>query len=387
VEAELSMGEGEFARLQHGCITVVPTGAVDTAGFLHQVEMDPGEPALFQFSFLPEVNGIALSGSVHKGGNQEPVAGARIHFSILGGDPDYFVTHSDEEGRFLINTPPRIGKQDMFVVPEPQPDQPVEVRIDNDFAPDPLPFQPDPFTLQQDEHKLASRLSLHMQFEQAYLTKSGTDSAVFPQPEGHVPFYGGPWISVKLDEFINLPNLEEVVENLVPKTYVMRQRGGQYFMIKSDNPMIQMFPQLILVDHLPVFDMEAIMALPPSKIERIDVVPEVYIKGEVKFGGIISITSREGDLGGIKLPEGSYFFDYEYFNDSLIPRQHRISGPGNIPDSRNTLFWMDHLELDADDVFRFDFQAASVPGSYLILFRGVTADGEIVYGLNQFEVE
>jgi len=117
------------------------------------------------------------------------------------------------------------------------------------------------------------------------------------------------------------------------------------------------------------------------------VVPEVYVLGEVKFGGIISFTSLQGDLGSIKLPEGSYFFDYTAFQPSLIPQAARFSGQGKIPDTRNTLFWMDHCELPKDKSLRINFQAATVPGTYLILIRGVSSRGDIVYGLNQFKVD
>ena len=151
--------------------------------------------------------------------------------------------------------------------------------------------------------------------------------------------------------------------------------------------MISLFPPLILIDHIPVFDMDVIMNIPPSKIRRVDVIPEVYIRGEVKYGGIISFTSQKGDLAGIKLPEGSYFFDYASFQTSLISQRARFSGSGKIPDTRNTLFWMDQMELFNDRSTRVTFRAASVPGSYLILFRGVSSNGSIVHGLNRFNVK
>ena len=151
--------------------------------------------------------------------------------------------------------------------------------------------------------------------------------------------------------------------------------------------MISMFPPLILIDHIPVFDMEVIMAIPPPKIDHIEVITEVYVLGEIKYGGLISITSRQGDLASIKLPEGSYFFDYMTYQAPGIPKAARYSGPGKIPDTRNTLYWMDQVELQGDRSLKVSFPASTVPGSYLILFRGVSSKGESVYGLDRFEVE
>lgn len=387
VEVELSLKEGSNTPIQHACITVVPSGAIETSVFNYRVDSEPGEPAPFQFNFLPETDGTTISGIVIEPNKQKAASDTRIHFSILGEEPAYFVTLSDLEGRFQIKTPLRMGDQEMFVVPEYQHAYPIEVHIDNDFSSEPLPFHPGSFMLHQDEQTLASRMSLHMQLRRTFLPDSGIDSTILTKQADPVPFYGTPEISVMIDEFINLPNMEEVVENLIPNTYVIHREGRTHFMIKSENPLISMFPMLILIDHIPVFDMEVIMAIPPSKIDHIDVIPEVFIKGSVKYGGIISFTSRQGDLAGIKLPEGSYFFDYNALQPPTKAVDTKFSGPGKIPDTRNTLFWMNHLELQRNSSSKVRFQAASVPGTYVILFRGVSSDGNIVYGLDSFDVE
>ena len=387
VEVEFSLEDGSITQVHNACISVVPSGTIDTTIFQYKVDsrMTGGEP--FQLNFLPEMNGTSISGIVREQNNQKPASDTRIHFSILGEESAYFVAQSDPEGRFLINIPTRTGFQEMFVVPEYQQDNPVEVRIDNDFTSEPLPFQAGSFTQQQEEQVLASRLALHMQLQGTYLADSSINNAGLTKGSESIPFYGTPEISVRIDEYVNLPNLEEVIQNLIPKTFVIRREGEVHFLIKSENPMISMFPPLILIDHIPVFDMDVIMAIPPSKLDHIEVIPEVYVLGEVKYGGIISFTSREGDLASIRLPEGSYFFDYLAFQPASIPQGARYSGPGKIPDTRNTLFWMDQLELHKGNVQKVSFQAASVPGSYLILFRGVSSDGDIVYGMEHFRVE
>lgn len=386
VDVVLSLKEGYIEHVQDVCITVVPSGAIDTSIFLHRVDSKPEKPTQFQFKFLPEIDGTTISGVVLEQSNRKPTPDARIHFSILGERPDYFVTHSDQEGTFVVNTPLCTGYQEMFIVPEYQTGKPVEVRIDNDFSSEPLPFQPGSLKLEQEERVLASRLALHMQLEGTFLADQEPDTSNSTNHIESIPFYGSPEISIKLDEFINLPNMEEVIENLIPLTYVIRREGKADFLIKSENPMISWHRPLILIDHIPVFDIEIILAIPPSKIDHIDVIREVFIKGEVKYGGIISFTSRQGDLAGIKLQEGSYFFDYAYFQPSFTPHG-RESGPGKIPDTRNTLFWMEHLELHKHSFNKVSFQAASIPGAYIILLRGVSADGNIVHGLSSFEVE
>ncbi len=387
VDVELALREGSFSQIKNACLAVVPAGSIDTSVFLHRVKSKPDIPGAFQFNFLPDRNGTAISGTVVANNSGEPAADTRIHFSILGEDPAYLVTISDQEGRFLIKVPERKGNQEMFVVTEQSPDQSLEVRIDNDFTTDALPFSPGSYALREDEKFLASRLSLQMQLQLAFLAESGPDTSTITNRIDPLPFYGKPEISIKLDEFINLPNMEEVIENLIPRTYVIRREGSADFLIKSDNPMISMYRPLILIDHIPVLDREVVLAIPPSKIDRVEVIREVYVLGEVKFGGIICFTSRRGDLAGMKLQEGSYFFDYTTLHPPMVPQGPRYKGGSKIPDTRNTLLWMDHLELHKNTPCKISFQAASIPGNYLILFRGVSSEGEIVHGMNSFRVE
>jgi hypothetical protein len=386
VHAEfIPMGDSMY-QIQNGCMTVVPEGSIDTSALLYRVDVKPDSRVPFELKFLPDRNGTAISGTVMNGLKGAPSPHTRIHFSILGKDPAYLVTASDQEGRFLIKIPPRTGNQEMFVVPEPTPGNPLQVLIDNDFSSEPLPFQAEPYTLNDEEKLLASRISLQMQLQQNYLVESETDSSMMDQQAGHIPFYGEPVISVKIDEFINLPNMEEVIINLVSQTYVMRRGDREYFMIKSENPMISNYNPLILIDHIPVFDMNVVLAIPPSKIDHIEVIPEVYILGEEKYGGIICFTSREGDLAGMKLPEGSYFFDFTALQAPMVELHPRYPGGSRIPDTRNTIFWVDHMELQQDRATKISFPAGSIPGNYLILFRGVSSNGNMVYGSNHIQV-
>lgn len=387
VEVEFFLDDGSITHVPNACVCVVPLGTIDTAIFQYTVDSEADGTESFQLDFLPEISGTSISGLAFEPNNQRPASDTRIHFSILGEDAAYIVTESDQGGRFLINIPQRTGNMEMFVVPESQPTIPVEVRIDNDFTSELLPFQAGPYILSNKEQDLASRLALNMQLRGTFLADSTTKQKSSKEGKKSIPFYGKPEISVRMGEFVNLPNLEEVIQNLIPKTFVVRREGEVQLVIDSENSMITMFPPLILIDHIPVFDMEVIMAIPPSKLDHIEVIPEVYVLGEVKYGGIISFTSREGDLASIKLPEGSYFFDYLAFQPSLLPQGARYSGPGKIPDTRNTLFWRDQLELLKGTSQKVSFQAASVPGTYLILFRGISSDGEIVYGTEHFLVK
>ena len=387
VDLEISLNDPNFNTIQYGSITVVPSGTIDTTSIQYKVFSGETNEKAFRFDFLPEITGTSIAGSVIPDNKMNSVKDIRVHFSILGDNPAYFVTTSDENGRFLINMPSHKGNLEMYVVGEFPDGASGEIRIDHDFAIDPLPFHPEAFQLDKNEHKLASRISLNTQLKKAFLADSKTDSAASIKQDELGSFYGNPHFSLKIDEFINLPNMEEVIVNLLPGVLVMKQKDSVYFKIISDNPFISWYPPLLLIDHIPVFDMEAILAISPTKIDQIDVVKEIYVKGSQKYGGVISFKSLGGDMAGVDLPVGSYFFDYKALHPSYIKQTSKSADHGRIPDLRNTLLWMDNIELQKNKPFKTNFITAPIPGKYQILFRGVAENGEVAWGLREFVVE
>ena len=93
------------------------------------------------------------------------------------------------------------------------------------------------------------------------------------------------------------------------------------------------------------------------------------------WGGIIKLTSKEGDLTAIDLPEGSYFINYQAFHPgSNEPRLNNWKSADRVPDTRNTILWVDDLVLQANDTKTLQFHTSSGKGEYHILIRGVSKD-------------
>jgi hypothetical protein len=190
-----------------------------------------------------------------------------------------------------------------------------------------------------------------------------------------------------MDDYVNLPTLEEVFINLVPNVDVLRKKGESYLSIKSENSAIGIYPPLILIDHISVFDQKALLALPPEKIDRIDLINEVYLKGSVAFGGLLAIYSKGGDMAGIDLPEGGYFFDFLSFSPK-VETYVALPSPGDrIPDLRNTILWVADLKVRKDQPGELRFSAPATPGDYVVLVRAVAPDGELWSASSLFSVE
>jgi hypothetical protein len=378
---------------------VVPAGAIDLKGGQYIVSEGEEEQEDFKVSYLPDLgSGVSVSGTVVDA-EQEPVIYATLHFSLLGESPDYFATISDENGRFIFTIPAGKGQQELFVTPQRVEGTSLEVRIDQEYDPRLLSLPWEKFQLSESEKELARRTALNMQLSKAFISgipSQETETLESSGPESSngtdIPFYGTRVNRLLIDDYVRLPNLEEVFINLVPDVQFYRKQGENRIRILSDNASITIYEPLIMIDHISVFDHEALLALPPEKIDRIDLINEIYLKGNVAFGGVLAIYSKNGDMAGIDLPEGSYFFDYQSFYPQEVVTEEPAWDPdeqtsGRVPDTRNTIYWKGDLELKKGSSLEIPFKAPENPGEYVILLRGVDPMGEVLSATARFRVE
>ena len=100
-------------------------------------------------------------------------------------------------------------------------------------------------------------------------------------------------------------------------------------------------------------------------------------------------------MASIDLPEGSYFFDYQayhqgdrYFDESaghdLLGDQEMVSD--RVPDTRNTVFWTDRLDILPGKKKVVRFVAPEQSGEYRVIVRGVSSEGNAVAGTGRFRI-
>ena len=166
--------------------------------------------------------------------------------------------------------------------------------------------------------------------------------------------------------------------NLVPGVTPLTRRNRDELLIASDNPAISLFPPMIMIDQAPLFSIEKFLSVPTGRIRYIDVIRDVYVKGDNRFGGLINLQSREGNMAGIDLPAASFFIDF----DALAPRADLYHGDSSqadqMPDMRNTVLWLPRVQLSRSAPFKFSFEAPDYPGEYVVQFRGLDEGGNLL---------
>ncbi|GAI74683.1 unnamed protein product, partial [marine sediment metagenome] len=295
------------------CLSVVKTGTLDTNVYRIRFPVDKNADHPEFINYFPETKELSLSGKIVTGERKTPVTYARIHLAILGNKPGYFGSLIDNDGRFRFSLPRHTGIQDAFITVETNGDIPAEILIDNNFSTDFVQLPQQPFILSSKQSEVIREIMFNMQVEKIFRQPLVNIEPAEKKDSAFLDFFGNPLITIKTKDWVKLPTLEEFFFELIPTVILKKKKGKQYFTLIGDHSDLTVYKPLILLDHVPVIDIETILPLSPEKIDHIDIINTTYIRGYIHFGGIISITSREGDMAGIDIPRNSRLFNFKTF--------------------------------------------------------------------------
>ncbi len=339
-------------------------------------------------TYVPELNGITISGCILELDDSQPSSNTNVQLSVLGNKFNYFQTKTNSEGKFIFSLQPTCLKNEMFISYENEKQQSTKILIDNEFFSQTFSFRGYPFLSSENEVKIAEEIMLNMQINKSFL-KPELQYTCYDTASSN--FYGPPSRSIYIKDYIELPNLYEVFIELVMEVMIIKKKGMHSLQIRGNienHPFYTEFKPLILIDKIPVYNIEELLRISSQRIDHIDIVNEIYIKGDNIYGGIISIFSKKGDLAGIKLPESSMFFNYDGFTPQPnMKLTTQTDSKPNIPDFRNNLFWEPDLIAKGDSKVQINFNTSDVTGDYVILIRGLSEDGNIIIGSTDFKVE
>ena len=368
----------EYERL---CISVVP----EASSPQNILQLPTADHTVTSLHFYPETRGISITGELKDNANGKVVPDVRVNLSIIGKGHDFMAMQTDSSGRYFFSLPTYTGLRDLFLSTVNSADYHPKILVDNDFCALPLHLPSPIFQLSSDERAVA--LSMAMNVHIGKLFNIDTIPCATVDERDRKPFYGKPAEILTIDNYVQLPSLEEYFNELPTAVKVRKRQGVKYFKVLGTQSEMAIFDPLILLDWMAVDDQAKILAISPQNIARIEIVNQPYVKGDITYGGIISIISKRGDFAGIDLPASGIFINYRFLADSNMCN---FSNPNssNIPDSRNTLFWEPNLKLNAENNAHISFASADTPGRYAIVLKGITRAGDNftckkVFGVNQ----
>jgi hypothetical protein len=336
-----------------------------------------------ELNYKPEKDSHIIYGQIIQKNTLEPLNGKYIFLSRPGKTATFQYSVTDGTGTFSFEVPVDDRVNDLIIQPE-EPDLKSSVKIGTAVAED---------LLKNDDHPDTSVLVIP-----EYLLKEGTnyqvnkiyeinntadpvsDSILYPVSER---FYGKPDIELKMDDYILLPLMEEVFFELTPGVQLKR-KGTAYSMTIEDpvTKLIHKKPPVLFIDGMVVKDPAVIAGIDPEKVERIDVIKDLYLVGDYIFFGIINVITRSGDLSVVSLPDDAVRFKYrvvEPVPSFISPEYDSVQQKNSrIPDFRNTLYWNPSLKKSDSGNSVTEFWTSDKAGEYEMIFQGIDKNGKPV---------
>ncbi|MBC6697203.1 TonB-dependent receptor plug domain-containing protein [Hymenobacter puniceus] len=279
----------------------------------------------------------------------------------------------------------------------------------------PLPAKPTPLPLLNPATPLPSEVAVYAQrsrrqqvLEQQYRPDSSrsivlrnvTVKGSRPTPTRHDPRS----IHLSADAVVrtrdipaadNATDVFQLLQGRVSGMEISRSGTSYIVQIRGISSMTGRNDPLLLLDGIPLPDTRGMQDIPPSMIERIEVLKgaSAAIYGLRGMGGVIAVFTKHGNpdydysqengtesMVSYQLP--AYYRPREFY----APRYEKTPA-AHRPDPRaTTLHWLPRLRVPASGTARFTFYTADEPGTFRVRVEGIGATGQPVTGSTSLTV-
>jgi len=369
-------------------VSVVKKGTLignKNLSYVHQkIHDDEIVTSAENFQWIPEIRDVSISGIVKNKNSGKPASGILVIASTLGNNPQIHFIETGENGEFVFSLSHLTSLHNISLSVDNNTTNELEILVNNDFSIN-YPVLPESsFVLDSTYRQLIEEMYVNHQVSNSY----NSGAKILADTIDSLPFlFGQDIISILLDDYIDLSTMQEVFNEIIPYVRVSQSKG-EYLLKVLDSKTEQLYADpLVLIDNIPVFDINEVMEIHPSKIKEIKVINKTYYIGGRTLQGIVLINSFTDNFAGINLPKESVFVEYQTITPSEFCKSpdhgQDFSGNNRNPDFRTTLFWKPDLLLQQNDT-TLSFFASDHCSEYDVVIRGLTSDGKHCYGKTSF---
>ena len=368
------------------CVSIAKVGSIDTSTLFIKPELETSGIKWGDIEYLPEIWGITISGKIIDKTSNVPKKNLLVNLSESANGEFFSVYQTRDKGRFIFSLPDLYGKYDFFIQSEAPDTGLSEFLIDNGFCNRPVLLPYVAFSLNEDEKHLIRDMMVNIQLNEKFFSHPDTANKLRTNRHQPVAFYGSGRQTYYTKKYIELPNIEEFFNEIVPEAKVYNK--GKAELEISGSTGFSNYPLLIFLDNIPVNNDGRLLKLPLDRIERVEVIESGYMVGNMKYSGLLSIYSKNKDFAGIELNKNSMFFAFDLFSDENSDFTFgENSYNSRIPDRRNLLYWNPDIQLSADQKTTISFYTSDNKGDYLVYIFGKNNGGDReVYGKCFFSV-
>ncbi|HMJ71046.1 MAG TPA: hypothetical protein VK508_19230 [Cyclobacteriaceae bacterium] len=334
------------------------------------------------FTYAPEYHGHLVRGLTKDlSGNIAPSLFAYV--TVPGKIIDVNASRSNSKGEVLFELQRFIGSKKVLTVV----DSLHQVELLSPFSDQPSTIKWPALKMSPSIEKNLLARSVGMQVQKIYYE----DKYVAPTVDSSA-FYGKADETYLLDDYTRFPVMEEVMREYVPGVFVRKQHNNfKFYLVDVVNKKPIYETPMILLDGVPVFDVNKVMAFDPLRVKKLEVVTRKFYHGIATFPGIVSYTTYRGDLGGFELDAQYVQINYEGLQlqrEFYSPRHEYVNeNEGRLPDQRSLLFWTGSLTTDNTGTRDQQFFTSDVEGTYQIIIEGITTKGSAGFATHTFRVK
>jgi hypothetical protein len=339
--------------------------------------------------YEPEIKAHIVNAKVIDVRNGLPAQQIECYLSVPGTRAIFLSNVSDDSGHIKFEMRNMYGAAEVIAQTNSMRDSVYRIDVQNPFSEkypkDSLPrfLLPvnNPATLT--EQSVATQVqNIYTGNRQRQFTEAGFDTSLF---------YSKPDLSYLLDNYVRFTTMEEVLREYVQLVNV-RRRGGKYHFDIYDNNSQRMLSNdpLVLLDGVPVFDMDKMIAYDPLKVRQLDVLTRRFYFSHSVYDGVLNFVTYKGDLPGYELDSKATVFDYESLQSQrefYSPKYETdVDAESHLPDFRNVLYWNPNLKLTNGTPAKIEFYTSDKKGKYIAVVQGMDSNGKCLSGTHYFEV-
>jgi hypothetical protein len=322
--------------------------------------------------------------------DSKPAKNIDAYLSVPGRFPQFYVSPSNSNGEIQFVLKPIYGSKQVITQTNSRKDSLYRIELSSPysqkFSSKEIPY----FKVsEQFKDQLLAR-SIGMQVQNTYF--ADTRNRYFSPLRDTTAFYGVADATYNLDEYTRFPLMEDVLKEYVPGVQARKRRGKYHLEVLdlphkinfSDNP-------LVLVDGVPVFDMDRVMTFNPLKVKRLEVLNRKYYFGPSSYSGLLSLSTYTGEIKSLPLDPAAIILDFEGLQQQrefYTPIYETLQQAENrLADFRNLLYWSPSLKTELKGRVSLQFYTSDLEGAYILVLEGLTNNGEAGYTTAYFTVQ
>ncbi len=196
-------------------------------------------------------------------------------------------------------------------------------------------------------------------------------------------------IDYHLDDYTRFPTIRETLVEITPNLRLRKNRLGMVEMqvdLLDTKREVSHFSgnMLVLIDGIPVKDVQSLLDFDPMLLSDIFVYPYTYNIGGAPFTGVADFVTQKGDISSFNFDSNVEIVDWQGVAYPVAYTCEKFALDGE--DLRNTLYWHPLIELQPGESKKLTVRTPGYPGIFKVTAEGISASGVPVRSETSFEV-